>query len=312
MEIRLHKNATTLKIRDEIKKSKLSINALATKYNIGWHTAKRWREREDIQDRTSRPHKLNITLTKEEEDLILFERKQKKLSCEDIYCILKDKIHNLYPMKVYRCVARNGFGIIPEEFIKEERKIKKFKKYTIGYLHVDTLYAPKINTTQNQRFCVPGHYIFTCIDRVSKLAYVIVVKNKNMKNSKILLEKVLKFYPYKINYILTDNGQEFCYNALPKSKKTKKMHPFVKVCKDNKIQHRTIKFKHPWTNGQVEAINKKIKQRVLTKYIFSDTLDLENKLIEFTEYYNKEAKLKTLGYRSPKEYLIEKYNIQLT
>ncbi len=70
------------------------------KYNIGWHTAKRWKEREDTIDRTSRPHKLNTTLLSEQEDLILFERKQKKLSCEDIYCVLKDKIPNLYPVKV--------------------------------------------------------------------------------------------------------------------------------------------------------------------------------------------------------------------
>jgi len=87
------------------------------------------------------------------------------------------------------------------------------------------------------------------------------------------------------------------------------VHPFVKGCQDNKIKHRTIKFKHPWTNGQVEALNKKIKQKVLTKYIFSDILDKDRKLIEFIEYYNNEAKLKTLGYRSPKEYLMEKYNI---
>jgi len=192
MEVRLHKNAvTTLKIREEIKKSKLrSINAIAKKYHISWYTAKRWKERDDIYDKSSRPHKLNTTLTKEEEDLILFERKQKKLSCEDIYCVLRDKIPHLYPVKVWRTVARNGLGRLPEEFIKEERKIKKFKKYTIGYLHIDTLYAPKINKIR--------HYIFTCIDRVSKLAYVRVVKNKTMRNSKIFLEEVLKFYPYRI------------------------------------------------------------------------------------------------------------------
>ncbi|MBU2461991.1 hypothetical protein KKH65_03835, partial [bacterium] len=42
---------------------------------------------------------------------------------------------------------------------------------------------------------------------------------------------------------------EFSFKALPKNKKTKKVHPFDTICKENKIQHRTIKFKHPWTNG---------------------------------------------------------------
>ena len=83
----------------------------------------------------------------------------------------------------------------------------------------------------------------------------------------------------------------------------------MKLCQDNKINHRTIKFKHPWTNGHdpkskilcARAINKKIKQKVLTKYIFSDIIDLDNKLREFINDYNMTAKLKTLGYLSPKD-----------
>lgn len=40
-------------------------------------------------------------------------------------------------------------------------------------------------------------------------------------------------------------------------------------------------------------------------------VDLESKLIEFINYYNTEAKLKTLKYKSPKEYLLDiGYNIQ--
>lgn len=141
MEIKLHKNATTtLKKRERIKVCKLtSINAIAKKFNISWDTAKRWKERDSLQDKSSMPDKLNTTLSKQEEDLILFECKQKKLSCEDIYCVLRERIPKLYPMKVWRCVVRNGLGEIPKDFIKEERKIKKFKNYSIGYLHLDTL-----------------------------------------------------------------------------------------------------------------------------------------------------------------------------
>lgn len=39
---------------------------------------------------------------------------------------------------------------------------------------------------------------------------------------------------------------------------------------------------------------------VLTRYIFSDNLSLESKLIESIKYYNMEAKLKTFGYKSSK------------
>ncbi len=70
-----------------------------------------------------------------------------------------------------------------------------------------------------------------------------------------------------------------------------------------------MKLKHPWTNGQIESMNKKIKQKVLTRYIFSDEIDLEKKLIEFINDYKMNAKLKSIDSISPKEYLMRKHNI---
>lgn len=52
-------------------------------------------------------------------------------------------------------------------------------------------------------------------------------KTKNKETGAKFLKEVLKFYPYKINYILTDDGFEFSYKALSKARKTKKIHPFV-------------------------------------------------------------------------------------
>ncbi|MFH1233305.1 MAG: integrase core domain-containing protein [Patescibacteria group bacterium] len=111
------------------------------------------------------------------------------------------------------------------------------------------------------------------------------------------------FYHYKINYILTDNGFEFSFNTLPEGKKTKKLHPFDELCKENKIQHRTIKFKHPWTNGMAENFNKKIKRNILTKYCFQSIIKLNNKLLEFIDDYNQNKRLKSLNYKTPAQYL---------
>ncbi|MCX7928981.1 MAG: DDE-type integrase/transposase/recombinase, partial [Patescibacteria group bacterium] len=248
MLTKLHKNArTTIAIREYIKNSKESIYALAKKLNLSWNTVKKWKFSDNIEDKSSRPYKLNTTLTKEQEELICFERKQFKKTIDDIFFSLEDKIPNLYPMKIYRCLKRHNLATLPSDFVAMERKIKKFKKYGIGYLHIDILYSPKINKERR--------YIYTSIDRVSKIAYIMLGKSKRKETGALFLKEVLKFYPYKINYILTDNGFEFTYKALPKGKKIKKTHPFDKLCQQNKIQHRTIKFKHPWTNGMVENFN---------------------------------------------------------
>jgi hypothetical protein len=83
MKIRLHKNATTTlairqATRQAIKDSSLSAYALVKKYGISQTTALRWRRAESLEDKSSRPHKLNTNLTPQEEDLICFERKQFK------------------------------------------------------------------------------------------------------------------------------------------------------------------------------------------------------------------------------------------
>jgi len=234
---KLHQNAkTNYAIRREIQSSSQPIAFLTRKFNLSWLTVKKWKERKFVEDKSSRPDKLRISLTKYQEDLILFERKKFKKSIEEIYLTLEEIIPNLYPVKIFRCLARYGLSILPEELVKAERQIKRFRKYSIGFLHIDTLYTPKINKKR--------WYVFTAIDRVSKIAFIQISERKTKEMGARFLEDVLVFYPYPFHYILTDNGLEFCYKAL--YRKTKTIHPFVKICKTNKIQHRTIKFRHPF------------------------------------------------------------------
>jgi len=304
MQVKLHKNArTTLAVRQAIQASPLSAYALAKMYHLNWETVKRWKTAESLEDKSSRPHKIRTDLTVEQEDLICFERKQFKKTIEDIFFALEGKINKLYPMKIYRCLKRHGLNVLPNEFVNAERKIKKFRKYGIGYLHIDLVYAPKINHERS--------YIYTVIDRVAKIAFVMMGKRKNKETGAHFLREVLGFYPYKINYILTDNGFEFSYKALPKNKKTKKIHPFDTICMENKINHRTIKFKHPWTNGMIENFNGRIKRKVLTKYLFQTIIEMKDKLIEFVDDYNQNKRLKSLNYQTPAYYLKENKNITL-
>jgi transposase-like protein len=299
---KLHKNAkTNYAIRREIQSSAHSISFLSRRHNLSWLTVKKWKAREFVEDKSSRPDKLRISLTNYQEDLILFERKKLKKSIEEIYLTLEGDIPNIYPVKIFRCLARYGLSVLPEELVKAERQIKRFRKYSIGFLHIDTLYTPKINKKR--------WYVFTCIDRVSKIAFIQISERKTKEMGAEFLRKALAFYPYLIHYILTDNGLEFCYKAL--YRKTKKIHPFVKICKANKIQHRTIKFRHPWTNGMVERFNGKIKKNVIGRYLFENEADLKLKLITYLNHYNFVVRLKQLGYKTPADYLKQTKNLSI-
>lgn len=299
---KLHQNAkTNYAIRREIQSSSQSIASLAHKFNLSWLTVKKWKEREFVEDKSSRPEKLRISLTREQEDLILFERKKFKKSIEEIYLTLQEDIPNLYPVKIFRCLTRHGLSTLPEELVKAERQIKRFRKYAIGFLHIDTLYTPKIDKKR--------WYVFTAIDRISKIAFIQISERKTKQMGAKFLKSVLAFYPYPVHYILTDNGLEFCYKAL--YRKTKRIHPFVNICKQNKIKHRTIKFRHPWTNGMVERFNGKIKKNVIRRYLFENEYDLRDKLICYLNKYNFEVKLKQLNYKTPADYLKQTKNISI-
>src|SRR5258706_7566838 len=183
-------------------------------------------------------------------------------------------------MKIYRCLKRYGLNVLPSEFVEAERKIKKFKKYGIGYLHIDFIYTRRINRKR--------YYVFTCIDRVSKLAYVLFTNTHKITESVKFLKEVIKYYPYKINYILTDNGSEFTNAGYTnyKRNKTKKVHPFEELCRNEGIQLRRTKFKAPWTNGMAERFNRKIKDKVIKIRIFDEPSELSKDLVEYIYRYN--------------------------
>ena len=98
-----------------------------------------------------------------------------------------------------------------------------------------------------------------------------------METAAAFLQQVLTQYPFKINKILTDNGIEFSDNLLVEAKKPKdKVHPFVGICQAQTIEHRTTLVKHPWTNGMVEAMNKKIKANTPDVFITTTSLSSKN------------------------------------
>src|SRR3989338_2705679 len=132
---KLHQNAkTNYAIRHEIKSSRKPIAVLARQFNLSWQTVKKWKLRDSPEDASSRPLRLRTTLTSDQIERVLFERKQFKKTVEDIFFTLEDDIPNLYPMKVYRVLARYGLSRLPDEFRVAERKIRKFRRYGIGYL----------------------------------------------------------------------------------------------------------------------------------------------------------------------------------
>lgn len=74
-------------------------------------------------------------------------------------------------------------------------------------------------------------------------------------------------------------------------------------CEENGIEHRLTKIKHPWTNGQVERMNRTIKEATVKRYHYDTHRQLETHLQDFSAAYNYARRLKTLRGLTPDEFI---------
>ncbi|AML53644.1 integrase [Falsihalocynthiibacter arcticus] len=71
----------------------------------------------------------------------------------------------------------------------------------------------------------------------------------------------------------------------------------------NGIEHRLTKPNHPWTNGQVERMNRTIKDTTVKGYHYDSHDPLRTHLADFMHAYNFARRLKTLSGLTPYEYI---------
>jgi len=301
MEIKLHKNArTTPAIRKEIQQSSLSERALAKKYGISRSTARKWKKRDSIEDRSHRPKNLRATLSPPEEEIVVELRKSLLLPLDDLLAVIREFIQPAMSRSALdRCLQRHGVSrlsdLVPQndEEQKSGRPVKSFKDYKPGFVHVDIKYLPKMPDEQTRK------YLFAAIDRATRWVFIEIRASKSADSARAFLKNLIEKAPFVITKILTDNGKEFTdrFCATGKRKPTGN-HPFDQECSVHNIQHRLIKPRHPQTNGMVERFNGRIAD-ILDQTRFTSAVELKETLISYCKIYNNNIPQKNLGHIPP-------------
>lgn len=184
---------------------------------------------------------------------------------------------------------RHGISRLPE--VVGEPK-KRFRAYPIGYFHVD---IAEVRTEEGKL------HPFVAIDRTSKFAFAKLVEGKAGKMvAAQFLRELIEAVPYTIHTVLTDNGVQFTNRA---SDRHAFHHIFDRVCDENGIEHRKTKVNHPWTNGQVERMNRTIKDATVKRYHYGSHEQLRAHLTDFIGAYNYARRLKTLRGLTPFEFV---------
>jgi transposase InsO family protein len=83
-----------------------------------------------------------------------------------------------------------------------------------------------------------------------------------------------------------------------------------RICSANDIEHRLAKPNHPWTNGQVERMNRTLKDATVHRYYYENHQQLQEHLQTFMMAYNLAKCLKTLAGLTPYEYICQQWQKQ--
>ena len=98
--------------------------------------------------------------------------------------------------------------------------------------------------------------------------------------------------PYKVHKVLTDNGIQF--RNLPHHTQVGP-HPFGQLCTEWGIEQRFTKPAHPWTTGQVERMNRTVKEATIKRYPYETSAEFDRHLLTFLVAYNYTKRLKGLA-----------------
>jgi transposase-like protein len=284
----LHGSAkTTHAVRAAIQRSKATIAELSQKYDLNPKTIMKWRSRDTVSDRPMGPTNPRSTvLSAEQEALCVAFRKHTLLPLDDCLYALQATIPNLTRSSLHRLFQRHDISRLPA--LDGDKPKKRFKNYAIGYFHID---IAEVRTGEGKL------HMFVAIDRASKFAFVELHEKADRKTAAAFLENLVAAIPYKIHTVLTDNGVQFCHMPQHRDGPTAQysVHMFDRICRENGIEHRLTKPNHPWTNGQVERMNRTLKEATVRRYHYETLQQLRVHLDAFVQAYNFAKRLKSLN-----------------
>ncbi|WP_458098487.1 IS481 family transposase [Roseomonas sp. WA12] len=282
---------TTEAVRRAIQLQQESVRTLARRFGVSPTTVQKWRKRATTADAAMGPKEPRSTvLIPEQEAIVVAFRRHTLLPLDDCLYALQPTIPQLTRSTLHRCLERHGISRLPQVGGDKPAR-QRFATYPIGYFHID---LAEVSTEEGKL------RLFVAIDRTSKFAFVRLVPSAGKMEAAEFLRELIEAIPFRIHTVLTDNGVQFTPR---KQDIWDTEHIFDRVCRQHGIEHRLTKINHPWTNGQVERMNRTIKDATVKQYHYDTHEQLRSHLQLFVDAYNHARRLKTLRGLTPNEFI---------
>ena len=160
---------------------------------------------------------------------------------------------------LYYAMQRLGiYERIPSKRKESEPNEWVSGEYPGDKVKIDVKYVPKKYMSKELQERGEKFYQYTAIDEYSRLRYTWFTNAHDTYASSKFARRLVKYFPFKIKTIQTDNGFEFTnrlsWQAFMKDKKTM----FETTLKELGLEYKVIKPHTPKQNGRVERSHRKI------------------------------------------------------
>ena len=306
-----------LKYKESVIKfsNKYGVTKAAIKFGESRRTIYRWRERYDgslksLEDKSRKPKNHPNQHTEEEIKMIKnYKRNNKDTGLVVLWVKLREAGYTRTVQGLYYALQRLGiYNKTPSKKKGSEAIEWESGKYPGEKVQIDVKYVPKVCMSPELQEKGEKYYQYTAIDEYTRLRYIWFTNEHSTYMSSEFVKRLIRYFPFKIKAIQTDNGFEFTnrlsWQGFLKNKKTM----FEKTLEEMKIEYKVIKPHTPKQNGKVERSHRKDQERFYYKKVFCSLEDLRNRGADWRKEYNN-FPMRPLGWLSPREFL-EKHKSQ--
>ena len=143
-------------------------------------------------------------------------------------------------------------------------------------------------------------YTLTAVDVAGRFAHAHTYTNHSSDSARDFLKQLIRYAPFSITEIQTDNGSEFA-------------HHFHDACMTLGITHYHTYPRSPKMNAYIERFNRTLSEEymVYNRALLRDDIDQFNSTLgEWLHWYNYERPHEGLGLISPMEYYRNNYQVE--
>lgn len=198
-------------------------------------------------------------------------------------------------------VLNNRKEPLKERKAKLKKHRKRYELPTPGQrLQMDVKYVPKF--VGDKRV-----FNYVIVDECTRIRFARAYYEINSVLTVDFIERARAFFPFPINCIQTDNGQEFTWH-LNREKLYAKPHLLDSWCEEQKIKHKLIPVGVKEHNGKIERSHRIDEQYFYWKAPTSTLEEFNVALEKWIFIYNNKRPHGGINYQTPMEKLAERYS----